>query len=43
MAGLDVFSNSFVAGIIEGIQSEYSMLQEEPVPWRRTRSHSPHE
>ena len=37
----DVFINPPFAGIMEGIQSEYCMMQEEPVPRRRTRSHSP--
>jgi len=36
-----VFSNSVVAGIMDGIWSEYSILQEVSVSRRRTRSDSP--
>jgi len=35
----DVFTHSLFADIMEGIQSEYSMMQEESVPRRRTRVH----
>jgi len=38
-----VFSNPVIAGIMEGIRSEYNILQEVSVPRRRTRSHSPQE
>jgi len=37
----DVFANPLVSAIMKGILSEYHMLQEEPVSWRRTRSHNP--
>jgi len=37
----DVFSNPVVAGIMEGIRSEYSMLEEVSAP--QSRSHSPRE
>jgi len=43
MAVLDVFSNPLVLGIMEGIRSKYSVLEEVLIPRRRTRSHSPQE
>ena len=39
----DVFSNPLVIGVMEGIQFEYSIMQEVPVPRRRIMSHSPQE
>jgi hypothetical protein len=39
----DVFSNPVVAGIMDGIRSEYNILQDVPVPRRRSKSHSPQE
>jgi len=39
----NVFTHSLFVGIMEGIQSEYSMLQEKSVARRRTKSHSPQE
>jgi hypothetical protein len=39
----DVFSSPLFTGVLQGIQSEYVILQEESVSQRRTRSHSPHQ
>jgi hypothetical protein len=39
----DVFSNPVVVGIMEGILSEYIILQEVSVLRRRSTSHSPQE
>ena len=43
MSHSDVFTHPVFAGIMEGIQSEYNTMQKEPIPRRRTRSHSPQE
>jgi len=40
MENPDVFWHPLFAGIMEGILSEYSMMQEESVPRRRTKSRS---
>jgi len=37
----DVFTSPLFAGIMEGIQSTYNIIQEEPILQRRTKSHSP--
>jgi len=39
----DLFSNSVVSAIMEGIRSEYNILQEVPVPQKGSKSHSPQE
>jgi len=41
MSHPDVFTHPLFVGIMEGIRSEYIIMQEEPVARRRTRSHSP--
>jgi len=39
----DVFENPIVSSIMEGIRSEYSIMQEVSVPRSRTMSYSPQE
>jgi len=38
MAHPDVFSNSEVLRMMQGIQSEWSMMEQMPAPRRRSRS-----
>jgi hypothetical protein len=38
---LGVFSKPLFVGVMEGIRSEYNIMQEVPVTRRRTRSHNP--
>jgi len=37
----DVVSNPLFLSILEGLQTDYSVFDQQPVPWRKTRSHSP--
>jgi len=43
MSHPNVFTSPLFVDIMEGIRSEYNIIQEEPVSRRRTRSHSPQE
>lgn len=39
----EVVSNPLFSSIMEGLRTEYSMFDQEPVPRRKGRSHSPQE